>query len=358
MNYSASDLANAQANLSTKFTKDSSPFFSEMTQIPFFSQLDTQLSNLLPENMLKVGNGGIIEAFNKTLINQNIASSLNEISPELSKTSTSTFKSIIGDFPYNPQGAIPIDQLDSTTKKLSQINQEQAKKTSNQMISIVNSNTQGSQLGNLNFAIDSSMSSSTRLSPKSIRDLNNPNTLNNKANLATSKATSQLTNTSINMVQEIASNKTFSGSSQTNLQQLSQPQFSGNNSDGFDLYVRRTVYWAYGPGTDIDSANLKSSTGRKLQEGISAAVDPSIIPYLSRIQFPDIGTRFATDTGGAVKARTASGGTTPIIDVFFLNKEDAIAFANSSPLYITVKVIPPQTKYRYVANSSPTYGVA
>lgn len=353
-----SDISNSGSTLATKFTKDSSPFFSEMTQIPSFSNFDGQLTRLLPENMLRIVDGGIVEAFSKTLINQNIASSLNELTPEIGNNTISTFKSIIGDFPYNPQGAISIDQLDSTSKKISQINQDQAKKTSNQMVSIFNNNTQGSQLGNLNYALDSSLASSTKLSPKGVRDLNNPNNLITKASLATSKASNQLSNTSYSMVQEIASNKAFADSAQINLQQLSQPQFSGNNSDGFTLYVRRTVYWAYGPGTDIDSANLKSSTGRQLQEGISAAVDPSIIPYLSKIQFPDIGTRFATDTGGAVKARTASGGSTPIIDVFFLNKEDAIAFANSSPLYVTVKVIPPQTKYRYVANSSPTYGTA
>ena len=59
-----------------------------------------------------------------------------------------------------------------------------------------------------------------------------------------------------------------------------------------------------------------------------------------------------------MKARTASGGKTPIVDVFFAKKEDALRFANSTPEYITVKVYPPKTRYKYVANASPTYGTA
>jgi 3D (Asp-Asp-Asp) domain-containing protein len=268
------------------------------------------------------------------------------------------FKSAVGNFPINPAGADSFGQLSSSASKISSSSQIFSKKTSDQMIAVFKNNSQASQLGNLNYAINNSLASSSRLSPKGIRDLNDPNLFSKKTDSAVNNASSSLKDTSTKMVEQVTENKTFNNSAQTNLQQLSMPQYSGSNTEGYDLYVRRTVYWAYGSGTDIDSANLKSSTGRQLEQGTSAAVDPFIIPYLSRIQFPDIGVRYATDTGGAVKARTASAGTVPIIDLFFLYKEDALAFAKSSPPYITVKVYPPQSKYKYVANSTPTYGTA
>ena len=358
MYYSAPDITNAQNILSQKTTNASSPLLPDMTSMPSFGEFNSKLTPLLPENMLNVVGGDIIQAFNETNIKNAINSSIAEILPTIQQDTVSMLKSVVGNFPINPEGTISIDQLGSSATKLAQANQDLAKKTSDQMISVFSNNSQASQLGRLNYSINESLASSSRLSPKGVRDLNDSNLFNIKTSKTVDRASSALGSTSYDMTQNIANNKTFSNSAQTNLQQLSIPQYSGDNTSGFDLYVRRTVYWAYGSGTDIESANLKSSTGRILAEGISAAVDPSVIPYLSRIQFPDIGVRFATDTGGAVKARTASSGTAPIIDVFFEYKEDALAFANSSKPYITVKVYPPASKYKYVANSSPTYGAA
>lgn len=358
MYYSAPDLANAQTILQDKVANNSSMFLPDMTSIPGFDQFSNKLSNLLPTNMLNTVDGGVVEAFNQKNLQNTIEGSISNLTSDLQKNATSLFKSAAGSIPLNPVGTISFEELGSSASKIAQISQEFSKKTSQQMISVFNNNTQGAQLGNLNYAIDNSFANSSRLTPKGIRDLNTPDLFNKKTDSAVSAATSDLKGTATSMVKQQAQNKEFSDSAQVNLQQLSSPQFSGDNSAGFDLYIRRTVYWAYGPGTDIDSANLRSSTGRRLQQGISVAVDPSVIPYLSRIEFPDIGTRFATDTGGAVKARTASGGSAPIIDVFFINKEEALAFAKSSRPYITVKVFPPQSKYKYVANSAPTYGIA
>lgn len=358
MFYSAPDLANAQTILQNKVASDSSMFLPDMTSIPNFDQFSSKLFSLLPENMLSINNGGIVDAFNLKNINTNIEGGLSNIASDLQQNASSMFKSAVGNFPINPAGAESFGQLSSSASKISSSSQMFSKKTSDQMIAVFKNNSQASQLGNLNYAMNNSLASSSRLSPKGIRDLNDPNLFNKKTDAAVSNASSSLKDASTKMVEQVAENKVFSNSAQTNLQQLSMPQYSGNNAEGFDLYVRRTVYWAYGSGTDIDSANLKSSTGRQLEQGTSVAVDPSIIPYLSKIQFPDIGVRYATDTGGAVKARTASAGTVPIIDLFFLYKEDALAFAKSSPPYITVKVYPPQSKYKYVANSAPTYGVA
>lgn len=105
-----------------------------------------------------------------------------------------------------------------------------------------------------------------------------------------------------------------------------------------EIKVRITTYWAKGGDTDGWSAKRESSTGVTLKPNISVAVDPRIIPYFSRIYIPNLGFRYAHDTGTAVIRKKASGGKYPVIDVFFLHKKDAIRFANTHPKIVKVKV--------------------
>ena len=358
MYYSAPDIANAASMLQSKLLPDSLSFLSDMTNIPGFDQFSGQLSNLLPENILSLGSNGALELPNATNLLNQLNSVASNVTPQLQQNAASMFNSLAGRLPINTAGVTSIQDLDSTAQQVASVSQEFSKQTSKQMLDVFKSNTQGVQLGSLNNSITTTIDGAGALSPRGVRDLSNSTNLQGKVDTAVTDTTSSLKNTSYNLAADQAQNIPFTSSAQSNLQQLGSPKFSGNNSQGFDLYVRRTVYWAYGPGTDSDSAALKSSTGRQLQQGVSVAVDPSIVPYLSRVDFPDIGTRYATDTGGAVKARTASSGTVPIIDLFFLNKDDALKFANSSPAFVTVKVYPPASKYKYVANASPTYGIA
>ena len=105
-----------------------------------------------------------------------------------------------------------------------------------------------------------------------------------------------------------------------------------------EIKVRITAYWAKGGDTDGWTAKRQSSTGVKLRPNVSVAVDPKIIPYFSRLYIPNLGFRYAHDTGKDVIRKKASGGKYPIIDVFFLHKKDAERFANNNPKIVKVKV--------------------
>jgi 3D (Asp-Asp-Asp) domain-containing protein len=121
--------------------------------------------------------------------------------------------------------------------------------------------------------------------------------------------------------------------------------FTRDNS----LLARVTVYWARG-GQDADryTRQHKSATGLRLQQG-HCAVDPKKIPYGSRVVLPDGTALSAVDTGSAVQNRKAarkSGRTIHernaiVIDKFFETKRQALAWANSNPPFVSVKVIPP-----------------
>ena len=123
--------------------------------------------------------------------------------------------------------------------------------------------------------------------------------------------------------------------------------FTGDNS----LLARVTVYWAQGGhGADQYTRQHKSATGTRLRQG-HCAVDPKKIPYGSRVLLPDGTTLSAVDTGPAVRNRKAaqrSGRTNYernaiVIDKFFETKRQALAWANSNPPFVSVKVIPPNT---------------
>jgi 3D (Asp-Asp-Asp) domain-containing protein len=92
------------------------------------------------------------------------------------------------------------------------------------------------------------------------------------------------------------------------------------------IKVRLTTYHR---NEDYWTSRLKSSSGHTLKEGVSVAVDPRIFPYGSKIYIEGVGIRKVHDTGTAVISKKASGGKLPIVDVFFMQKRCAEAFANS-----------------------------
>jgi 3D (Asp-Asp-Asp) domain-containing protein len=105
-----------------------------------------------------------------------------------------------------------------------------------------------------------------------------------------------------------------------------------------EIKVRLTAYWAKGSDTDSWSAKRQSSTGATLKPNRSVAVDPRIIPYFSKLYIPNLGFRFAHDTGTDVIRRKASGGKYPVIDIFFLTEKEAMRFVNNNPKVVKVAV--------------------
>jgi 3D (Asp-Asp-Asp) domain-containing protein len=120
--------------------------------------------------------------------------------------------------------------------------------------------------------------------------------------------------------------------------------FAGEQS----LLARVTVYWASG---GANSNHHTCATGLRLQTG-DCAVDTRHIPYGSRLIFPDGSTLAAADTGPAVRDRKAariSGRTVYernaiVIDRFFDTKREALSWASRNPLFMTVRVVPPNSR--------------
>jgi len=105
-----------------------------------------------------------------------------------------------------------------------------------------------------------------------------------------------------------------------------------------EIKVRLTAYWAKGSGTDSWSAKRQSSTGATLKPNRSVAVDPKVIPYFSKLYIPNLGFRFAHDTGTDVIRKKASHGQYPVVDIFFMTEKEAMRFVNNNPKIVKVAV--------------------
>ena len=114
--------------------------------------------------------------------------------------------------------------------------------------------------------------------------------------------------------------------------------FIKTNTAKKEIKVRLTAYWARGSGTDSWSAKRQSSTGATLKPNRSVAVDPRIIPYFSKLYIPNLGFRFAHDTGTDVIRKKASHGKYPVVDIFFMTEKEAMRFVNNNPKIVKVAV--------------------
>ena len=114
--------------------------------------------------------------------------------------------------------------------------------------------------------------------------------------------------------------------------------FIKTNTPKKEIKVRLTAYWARGSDTDSWSAKRQSSTGATLKPNRSVAVDPKIIPYFSKLYIPNLGFRFAHDTGTDVIRKKASHGKYPVVDIFFMTEKEAMRFVNNNPKIVKVAV--------------------
>jgi hypothetical protein len=117
------------------------------------------------------------------------------------------------------------------------------------------------------------------------------------------------------------------------------------------VLARVTVYWASRDATQQRAAY----NGARLRTG-HCAVDPARIPYGSKVVFGDGAECKAIDTGPAVVSRKAarlSGRNAEqrdaiVVDRYFETKEEALAWADTHPHFMTLQVMAPGSKKRSV----------
>lgn len=358
MDFNTDSIVKSAQNFSDKSEIANISEINNSTQPDYFSSL---VGNVLPENIINYDSKGIPNIGSAKNFNNNINLNIEKTKSYLNNVTETSLNNVIGKNKPNIGSTDPTYKgYSSLEMQLIQQSQNFSKLSNSQANFILNTISNSNDISIISNSMMSSIENINKLSPKQKRDLRYPDKFNITLNNTVSESIEKGKSESFKLSNNAVNNNTLINSGQNALKQYSSPIYSGDNTLGFRLKVRRTVYWAIGPNTDPDSANYISATGRRLQQGISAAVDNDPIngiPFLSVLIFDDIGTRYAVDTGGAVKGRVASNGLLPIVDIFFNTREEALKFASNTPEETFVTVYPPKTKYVYVKNSPPTYGM-
>ena len=110
------------------------------------------------------------------------------------------------------------------------------------------------------------------------------------------------------------------------------------------VLARVTVYWAAADAQQQRAAY----NGARLRPG-HCAVDPDKIPYGSKVVFADGVECKAIDTGPAVvsrkaarlSGRNANQRNALVVDRFFDTKQEALAWADAHPHFMTLRVLEP-----------------
>jgi 3D (Asp-Asp-Asp) domain-containing protein len=77
----------------------------------------------------------------------------------------------------------------------------------------------------------------------------------------------------------------------------------------------------------------------RASRGRTVAADPKIFPYGTCIEIPGFGRRRVEDTGSAVKAKVASRGSAPIIDVYVGCEKEVWRLAAKTPEYVDIQLV-------------------
>lgn len=120
------------------------------------------------------------------------------------------------------------------------------------------------------------------------------------------------------------------------------PTLANNPEPKTEIMARVTYYW---PGNGGQSGR-QTSTGNVAKCGKTAAIDPKIIPYGSKIIIPKMEkVLVAHDTGSAVVSRKASkrlGKDYIVVDIFCENKAVAQRRIKNYPMFMKIQIEKPE----------------
>jgi len=311
----------------------------KILSVPSLDSVSQQLSLLNPEQIFKSTgfNGNLNDIFSQLTNFQNnlgLYLPINDFLPELPSPQIleQTIQSVTQGFDITNQlqgivqsylgnnfqipdfasGEVDIGQVFSNTfsnfgNLNSSIFESAKQQVSNNLQGMGNFSNMSSLLNSVNNVVP------PQFSPKQIRDFgSNPSSLNSFVQQKASGASSGLGQQVKQNAQSYQSSFTGGDNTQVKAGPVTPNSVSPND---FRINAVVTTYSAQerlGKGGDVWSQAKQSSTSKDNQpnliEGVSCAVDPSQIPYGSKIVFdnPSIGTRVAMDTGEDVYLQTAA----------------------------------------------------
>ena len=323
----------------------------EIAQVPPIPPIASQFAGLFADSLSTVDSEGNSASLSPTQLLNSIGNALNNMLGTIENTVTNTVNGAIGVFNVGSNGPSSDDIFAKIQSDFLGSSYDLQFSVDSQICQQSYGRINSSQLGQLQQQTIPNISS---LTPRQIRDIStSPNLFQGYVTSNVQQANSNLTNTAMSNTNDLTNNPVIQNTAQYKGTVLSPNQPSPSDKT---ITVRRTGYWSHPYDGDEDSVLGNSSTGlANLREGISCAVDPNLIPYGSKIIFPDIGVRIAMDTGSAVSANTAARSSgenvDTTIDIYYVNKTSADQQLNSVPEVITVTIQPPRSGIKQIGTN-------
>lgn len=340
MNFDAPDFQNDLKGVTEKLDSGFSlENFNSLSNLPELSQFSELAKGLIPSNLIKADEKGKLRLPSLTELQQALQSGLSDIKGYLETEITSVFNSLKGEV----EGVV--DEAKKVYEDLSNLAssiQKDSSKASDLALGALNGatglNITAQDLGALQKTATNTIESFTKLSPKKLKDLADPEFFGRMVNATTNASLDMVGKNAELMSMESLINDQLDSSGYTKLHKSSiesgknvLPKEKESDDTSYKKVVYRAVYWGNGEGALPEANAKKANSGSKLVDDYSLAVDNSKILVGSKVKFSDDKKeREAVDVATPSKGITTSG-ENPTVAIYFDTKEKAQAYLKAHP---------------------------
>lgn len=319
----------------------------DQVKLPDLGGLASSFQNLLPQN-LTVSVDGISQLLNPEALQQTIQSGISQVSGLVEDQIRQTLDqamSVATEVVNTAQDTV--SQIVGLGQALQSLNVEYLDSALTKFLGVAGTmGVDTTQIAQIQSAVSPVLQNIKNLSPKQLRDLQDPAKYTEFVNSAVETATGLIGEQAISQALQSVS-PSLNIETLTNLFKEGVGLFSsgggGEGGNEYEELVEIHTYYAKGEGADIDAAKKKSVTGKALQSGKSCAVDNARILFGSKVK-TSLGTFEAVD-----KTKIPSSSGSPVINLFYETQAEAIAkdleLTTSGKKKQVVKVTPPGGSY-------------
>jgi hypothetical protein len=352
MKFDSSDFKSGLQNISSKL--DDGVSLSDLTNainIPELSEFSKLAEKMTPKNLIKFGEDGKVNLLSLTELQKSLNSGLSDIKGYLEGEILGLFESIRGEIQgvYDEAKSV-YDEVSNISNTISKGSSQIVDASLDAFNQTVGLNLKTQDLGNIYKTATNTIESFTKLSPKKLKDLSDPNFFKNVVD-TTLQSTLNVTGAAAeyaaadSLIKDQMDNSSymnhFSNSLSKSKNVLPKKQEEKEGDFTYSGVVERRVYWGKGEGATPESAAQKSNSGSKLVNDYSLAVDNSTVLIGSKVSFSDDKKeREAVDVATPSKGLSSDGVYT-VIGIYFETKENALEYQKKYPekyVNITVKV--------------------
>ena len=295
----------------------------ELVPLPDLGGLTNSFKSLLPQNLTTISVDGISQLLNPQALQEAIQNGVNDVKglvEQQIKQALDQAMSVTNEVVGTAQSIV--SEIAGLGQALTSLNIQYLDNALTKFLGVAGTmGVDTTQIAQIQSSFSPVLQSIQNLSPKQLRDLQDPakyaEFLDTAVNTATQLVGDQAINQALQSVAPSLNIQTLA-----NLFKEGVGLFSTTGEGGaqeYDELVEINTYYAKGEGADVDAAQKKSVTGRQLQSGKSCAVDNARIMFGSKVT-TSLGTFEAVD-----KSKIPSSSGSPVISLFYETQEEAIA---------------------------------